>query len=128
MGVSMRAIKPYTTINTMKKVYYSCFNSIMQHGLIFWGNSPQSIKIFRIQKNIIRITMGRTRRNSCRNLFKELEILSLMSQYIFSLLLFMTKNCKEFTDNTEIYEIKTRQQKKTPSTTCKFKEISEGIS
>jgi hypothetical protein len=56
----MKAIKPYTrtSINTMKKVYYSCFNSIMQYGLIFWGNSLQSIKIFRIQKNRIRIMMG----------------------------------------------------------------------
>jgi hypothetical protein len=33
----MRAIKPYTSINTMKKVYYSCCNSIMQYGLLFWG-------------------------------------------------------------------------------------------
>jgi hypothetical protein len=53
--------------------------------------------------------MGRTRRDSCRNLFKELEILLLMSQYIFSLMLFVIKNRKEFTDNSEIYEIKTRQ-------------------
>jgi hypothetical protein len=81
----------------------------MQYGLIFWGNSPKSIKIFRIQNNIIRIMMGQTRRDSCRNLFKELEILPLMSQYIFSLTLFVIKNRKEFTDNSEIYEIKTRQ-------------------
>jgi hypothetical protein len=39
-----RAIKPYTSINTMKKVYYPCFNSIMQYGLIFWGNSPPEYK------------------------------------------------------------------------------------
>jgi hypothetical protein len=70
--------------------------------------------------------MGRTRRDSCRNLFKELEILPLMSQYIFSLMLFVIKNRKEFTNNSEIYEIKTRQWP--PSTTCKFKEISEGNS
>jgi hypothetical protein len=54
--------------------------------------------------------MEQTRRDSCsRNLFKELEILPLMSQYIFSLMLLVIKNRKEFTDNSEIYEIKTRQ-------------------
>jgi hypothetical protein len=49
----------------------------------FWGNSPQSIKIFRIKKNVIRIMLGK-RRDSCRSLFREPEILPLASQYIFS--------------------------------------------
>jgi hypothetical protein len=38
--------------------------------------------------------MGRIRIDSCRNLFKELEILPLVSQYIFSLMLFVIENMK----------------------------------
>jgi hypothetical protein len=71
--------------------------------------------------------MGQTRRDSCRNLFKELEILPLVSQYIFSLMLFMIKNRKEFTDNTEIYEIKTRQQKKLHQPLANLKKYQKGI-
>jgi hypothetical protein len=53
----MRSIKPYMPINTrtMKTVYYSCFNTIMSYGLFLWGNLPHSLKIFRMQKKIIRI-------------------------------------------------------------------------
>jgi hypothetical protein len=34
---------------------YKHFHSIMNYGLIFWGNSSHSVKIFKIQKNIISI-------------------------------------------------------------------------
>jgi len=68
-----------------------------------------SIKIFRLQKKIIRIMMGCRSRNSCRKLFFNLEILPLSSQYILSLLLFMIRNKNQFLVNSEIYHINTRQ-------------------
>jgi hypothetical protein len=46
------------TQETLKMVYYSYFHSVMDDGLIFGGNSPHSAKIFKTQKNIIRITTG----------------------------------------------------------------------
>jgi hypothetical protein len=60
------------SLETLKIVYYAYFNSVVNYGLIFWGNSSHSIKIFKIQKNII--------------------ILPLQSQYILSLLLFVVDN------------------------------------
>jgi len=81
----MRLVKPYVTANTFKVIYYSYFHSIMTYGLIFWGNSPDRIKIFRLQKKIIRIMMGWRSRDSCRKLFPNLEILPLPSQYTLSL-------------------------------------------
>jgi hypothetical protein len=47
-------------------------------------------------------------RDSCRNIFKELKILPLQSQYLFSLLLFVVKNKEIFKTNFEIYSINTR--------------------
>ena len=46
----MRNIKSYMPLNTMIIVYYSYFNSMMSYGLPFWGISPYSLEIFRIQK------------------------------------------------------------------------------
>jgi hypothetical protein len=59
---------------------------------MFWGNSPHSPIIFKMQKIVIRTLMGRGYRESCRGLFKELKILTLASQYILSLLLFVVHN------------------------------------
>jgi hypothetical protein len=34
----------------MLMIYYASFHSLMSHGIIFWGNSPYSILIFRLQE------------------------------------------------------------------------------
>jgi len=47
----MRSVKSYMSLNTLKIVNYSYFNSIINYGLPFWGNSLHSKKIFRMQKN-----------------------------------------------------------------------------
>jgi len=106
----MRLVKPHVTANTLKVIYCSYFHSVMTYGLIFWGNLPDSIKIFRLQKKIIRTMMGCSSRDSCRKLFPNLEILSLPSQYILSLLLFMLRNKNQFQIHSEIHQINTRQR------------------
>jgi len=105
----MRSVKPHVTISTLKIIYFSYFHSVMTYGLLFWGNSPDSIKIFRLQKKIIRIMMDCRNGDSCRKFFFNLEILPLPSQYIFPLLLFMIRNKNQFLVNSEIYHIDTRQ-------------------
>ena len=56
------------------------------------GNQPYSDKIFKIQERVIRIITHSRMRDSCRELFKKLEILPLYSQYIFSISIFVIKN------------------------------------
>jgi hypothetical protein len=81
----------------------------MNYGLIFWGNSSYTCKIFRVQRKVIRTSMGHRTRDSCHNLFKELKILPSKSQYIFSLLLFVVNSKDEFVVNSENYNMNTRQ-------------------
>jgi len=90
-------------------IYYSDFHSVMTYGLLFWGNSPDSIKIFMLQKKIIRIMTGCRYKDSCRKLFINFKILPLPSQYILSLLMFMIRNRSQFLANSEICHINTRQ-------------------
>jgi hypothetical protein len=82
---------------------------IQHYGLLFWGHSPDSVKIFRLQKKIIRIMLGCRSRDSCRKLFIKLKMLPLPTQYIFSLLLFEIKNKEQYTVNSEVYHIDMRQ-------------------
>ena len=92
-------------------IYYSYVHSIITYGIIFRGNSPHSTHIFKIQKQIIQIMTKSRRRDSCRQLFKKLEILPLKSQYILSTILFVVKNKELFTTNQEIHNINTRCNK-----------------
>jgi len=89
---AIRTTKPFMTPNVLRTVYFSYFHSVMSYRVIFWGNSYISNNIFKIQKRIIRIITNKGSRDSCRNLFKQLQILTLPSQSIFSLLTFVVKN------------------------------------
>jgi hypothetical protein len=77
---------------------------------MLWGNSSHSSVIFKMQKRVIRIIMGYGYRESCRVLIKELKILTLSSQYIFSLILFVVNNRDYFVSNSVYHNINTRQQ------------------
>jgi hypothetical protein len=84
--------------------------SIIAYCIIYWGNSPYSNNIFKLQKRAIRIIMNAGNRVSSRELFKKLNILPLHSQYILSLLLFVVKNIEEFTSNSEVHSINTHHK------------------
>jgi hypothetical protein len=60
----------------------------VSYRIIFWENSSNSKKIINLQKRIIRIIVGENPITSCRKLFKKLEILTVPSQYIYSLMSF----------------------------------------
>ena len=75
--------------SALKMIYLTLFHSILSCGIIFWGNSSQSITIFKVQEKVIRVIIGCSNRNLCRHLFKILTILSLKSQNMFSLFIFV---------------------------------------
>jgi len=52
---AMRLVKPFVTINTLRMINYSYFLSVMTYGLLFWQNSPDSIKIFRLQRRLLEL-------------------------------------------------------------------------
>jgi hypothetical protein len=111
---ALREIKPFMSIDLMKSIYYYYAHAILSYGIIFWGNSRFTNIIFKNQKKkkkkkrIIRVITGTGRYDSCRELFRKLEILLLQSQYIFSLLVFVIKNKSYFTANSNIHDINTR--------------------
>jgi hypothetical protein len=89
---AIRSMFHISNINTLKPIYFAYFHSIVQYGILFWGNSTNSRKIFTLQKKIIRIMVDAHPRTSCRSLFKKLEILPVPCQYIFSLMNFLVDN------------------------------------
>jgi len=106
----IRSLRSIISTKKLRTIYFSYVHSIMAYGIIFWGNSPYSNNIFKLQKRAIRIIMNASNRVSCRELFKKLNIFPLHSQYILLLLLFVVQNIKEFTSNSEVHSINTRHK------------------
>jgi len=100
---AMRIVQPFLSLGSLKLMYYSYFHSVLTYGIIFWGNTPHSNAVFRMQKRIVRIMVGVRNRDSCREYFKRLEILPLQSEYLLSLLLFVAENVDHFRLNWAIH-------------------------
>jgi hypothetical protein len=55
---AMGSVKPFMSQEIFNMVYCVYFHSIMNYGIIFSENSPYSVKVFKIHKNIIGIISG----------------------------------------------------------------------
>jgi hypothetical protein len=103
-------INPDININTLKSIYYTYLHSVIKYGIIFWGNSSNTGKVFTLQKNIVRIMALAQCRTSCRSLFKHLEILPVLCQYILSLMNFILSHQENFTIISSMHNINARNK------------------
>jgi hypothetical protein len=101
-------------------IYFAYFHSIMKYGIIFWGYHTDSIRVFQLQKRVVRIMTGARSTASSKPLFKALEILTLPSQYILSLMTFLVHELQYFTFNFSIHNINTRKKLQLHRPTANF--------
>jgi len=108
---ALRQIKYTLSTDSLKLIYFAHVQSIMNYSVIFWGNSPSAKKVFKLQKKIIRIVANIGMPDSCGEIFKNLQIMTLYSLYAYSIILFVVKNKHLFTVNNEIHKYNTRNNK-----------------
>jgi hypothetical protein len=80
----------------------------MEFGIIFWGTSADSNKVLLQQTRILRIMTGSPPRVYCKLFFCKMGILTMVAQYVLSLMRFLASNLELFTFNTSIHSINTR--------------------
>jgi hypothetical protein len=76
----IRNIKSVVYMNTLQSIYHSYFNSVMTYGMMFLGNSSHAERVFKLQKRVSLIK-GCGYRDSCREHFRDMNVLPLRSQY-----------------------------------------------
>jgi hypothetical protein len=104
---AIRSVRPYLSYEVLRMTYFSYFHSIMSYGIVFWDNSSQNNSIVKNQKRTISVFVNSSSRTSCRELFKELQILSFHSQYMYSLLMFVVKNRYLLKSNSDVHYLST---------------------
>ena len=72
--------------------------------MTLWGGDPESIRIFRLQKKVIRIIGKAGQHASCRNLFKDLNILPLPCLYIIEVMCCVKSNMEKMKYNEEVHD------------------------
>jgi len=105
----MKSVKEILSPNVIQNNYFTKFQSHLRSGILFWRGvrGELNTRIFRIQKRVIRPMVGVSSRTSCRQLFKDLNIVTLASLYILEVICFIRKyrqsvelNSSVHTDNT----------------------------
>jgi hypothetical protein len=76
------SLKNVTSAHVLRTMYFACFHIHLRYGVTLWGGDPESIKIFQLQKKVVRIIGKVGQHSSCRNLFTDLYILPLPCLYI----------------------------------------------
>jgi len=66
--------------------------------------------ILTLQERTVRIIAGVKSKNSCRNLFMRLEVLSLPCEYIFTLMSVDVNNQELFQTNSAVHSVNTRNR------------------
>ncbi|KAJ8982406.1 hypothetical protein NQ317_017208 [Molorchus minor] len=94
---------------TLLTAYYSLFHSYLSYGVVLWGNSSQSIRTFRLQKQAIRLLVNAGYKDHCQQLFIRYKILPVPSiYYIFHILLDIPKNKHLYSNNSKFHNYPTR--------------------
>ncbi|KAK5639420.1 hypothetical protein RI129_011912 [Pyrocoelia pectoralis] len=65
---------------------------MLAYGVINWGNSSDSVRVFISQKRVIRLICNLDYRQSCRKYFIKYKILTFPCLYIYKLLIYIHKN------------------------------------
>jgi hypothetical protein len=124
----MRRLSPILNIQTLRTVYFAYFCSLVNYGIIFWGNTSSMCKVFLTQKRILRIMLGISPQSFCSKWFKKLEILPIPSLYICSLMLFLVDNMHYFQTNSSVHDINTRYKNQLHISSLILSAIQKGIS
>lgn len=80
-------------LGTLKMVYFSLVESIINYGIVVWGNAGRAITstLFVAQKYIIKIMLFKNKRFPTQQLFRESDLLTVEQLYIKSIIRFMMK-------------------------------------
>ena len=77
--------------HTLWSTDFAYFHSRLKYVIIFWGRDGEIIKVFQLQKQVIRLIIGVHKREYCRHIFRKFRILTLTSLYILEVLCFIKK-------------------------------------
>jgi hypothetical protein len=82
--LALRKLSYILNLATLYTVYMAYFHSLIKFEIILWGNLPNPCRVFKLQKRVIRIILKLGPRVSCREGFRRLQILTILSVYIFT--------------------------------------------
>ncbi|CAF4944024.1 unnamed protein product [Pieris macdunnoughi] len=120
-------IRSLTDVDTARLVYFSYFHSLMTYGLLLWGHAADVETIFILQKRAIRAIYNLKCRESLRDKFKEINILTFPSQYIYENIMYVYKNSDKFTRIEHTHNVNTRNKRRLQFPRTRLSKVSNSF-
>ena len=103
-------VRHEVSIKYLLVLYYSYFFSNLRYGIIFWGHSSRIKEILILQKRCLRIIFRKKPTESCRPLFLNNEILTVINLSIFERCIYIYNNPERYKRNQDIHSHNTRNK------------------
>ena len=111
LNFAFKIVRKSANLETLKTMYYGQVHSLLNYAILAWGSSIHAAKIFRCQKKIIRTMVHAKPRQSCKEIFQKLEIITFPSMCINALLVYTKLNMHKFKTNASVSGYNTRRSK-----------------
>lgn len=105
---ALKRLKQTISLEAALTAYHGYVSSVLSYGLILWGNSVDISRAFKLQKKCIRVLCSAAFDDSCRPLFKKLNVLPLPCMYIRDVCTFVHLNPQYWSKRGDIIERQTR--------------------
>jgi hypothetical protein len=105
---AIRRVRGLMSQETLRIIYFAYVHTIMEYGIICWGKTHLPVLTSSDCKSRSLVIINARIRDSCRELFKNLKMLPMYSQYIHSVILFVVNNRDLFRSNYETHSLNTR--------------------
>lgn len=106
----LRKLKLYVSHDILVTAFFGIFQSHLNYGIRFWGNSSSAKKAFIWQKRAIRVMQGLSKFDSCKDSFVKLKIMTLPSLFIFYNLIHIKENIQNFEIQSLRHKYNTRSK------------------
>jgi len=110
----IKSLKEILSSNFIRNIYFTKFHSLLWFGILCWRGGSRSeltSKILRIKKRVMRLIAGVNPRTPCRKLFKELNILTIVSLYILELISYLRRHHQFVQLNSNVHTYNTRTER-----------------
>lgn len=107
----IRQLSKSLSTSVIMTVYHCYFVSLMTYGILNWGHSAHSVKVFKLQRRCIRVIANLHWRECCKQYFRELRVLTFPSLYILNCLKYIKSNIADFSSHSDIHNYTTRNCK-----------------
>jgi hypothetical protein len=86
----IKMLKDELNLYMLRNIYFAKFQPVMRYGIILWGGVSEITKVLKVQKRALRLMTNKSKNESCRPIFKELKIFTVICLLIFETLCFIS--------------------------------------